>query len=64
MNVPWMQAVCRFLSVEKKHLEQEARTLMERCPESPFLYSGVRCAYTITDTTDQRHALRHAAAKR
>ena len=22
--------------VEKKHLEQEARTLMERCPESPF----------------------------
>ena len=40
---PWvieraLDAGCVPLSflVEKKHLEQEARTLMERCPESPF----------------------------
>lgn len=33
-----LDAGCVPLSflVEKKHLEQEARTLMERCPESPF----------------------------
>lgn len=33
-----LDAGCAPLSflVEKKHLEQEARTLMERCPESPF----------------------------
>lgn len=33
-----LDAGCVSLSflVEKKHLEQEARTLMERCPESPF----------------------------
>lgn len=61
-----LDAGCVPLSflVEKKHLEQEARTLMERCPESPFLYSGIRCAYTdYRIQTDQRYALRHAAAK-
>ena len=33
-----LDAGCVPLSflVEKKHMEQEARTLMERCPESPF----------------------------
>ncbi len=33
-----LDAGCVPLSflVEKKHLEQEARTLMERCPETPF----------------------------
>ena len=33
-----LDAGCVPLSflVEKKHLEQEARTLMERCPDSPF----------------------------
>ena len=33
-----LDAGCEPLSflVEKKHLEQEAKTLMERCPETPF----------------------------
>lgn len=61
-----LDAGCVPLSflVEKKHLEQEARTLMERCPESPFYTAEFDVAYTdYRIQTDQRYALRHAAAK-
>ena len=45
-----LDAGCVPLSflVEKKHLEQEARTLMERCPESPFYTAEVDVLTQIT----------------